>query len=417
MPDEYEHFANKRPDRVYISKAFKEAPWLESDAGRMLRILSKVFDSDERHEFAKIKGEIVLRVTGGERQEVKIVFYEDSRAIKSITIQRFTLDSGKPHKHSLTFRGEEIEQLFNLLRAIRYIDLESQDKTRLDANILNDWLLSEDEKLRLFSADPDLIVKVAQNHITSSDIVALAYRRNQLDVFDKLLTDDDFFEKTKTQWQVRGDEAVWQHFFEQNPWIFGYGLSFIFTSGLDDRKLEQVTSGFQVNQPGKRTDALLKTRGLISSLCFAEIKTHKTRLLHQRPYRPGSRRVSDELAGSVAQVQKTVQQAVENITSRLDLHDDQGNPTGESAFLYQPRSFLVIGSLGEFLTEHGINEQQFGSFELFRRNLLKPEIMTFDELYQRATFIVEHQSEVQAVNEPEELDFVPFDLTNEDIPF
>src|ERR1019366_6764613 len=57
--------------------------------------------------------------------------------------------------------------------------------------------------------------------------------------------------------------------------------------------------------------------------------------------------------------------------------------------LYHPRSFLVIGSLAQFQTEHGINEDKYSSFELFRRNIASPEIVTFDELYSRATYIVE----------------------------
>lgn len=41
------------------------------------------------------------------------------------------------------------------------------------------------------------------------------------------------------------------------------------------------------------------------------------------------------------------------------------------------------------MTVNGVNEEQFVSFELFRRQLTAPEIITFDELYERARFIVE----------------------------
>jgi hypothetical protein len=68
---------------------------------------------------------------------------------------------------------------------------------------------------------------------------------------------------------------------------------------------------------------------------------------------------------------------------------EDGAPTGETLFLYQPRSFLVIGSLAEFRAAHGINEEKYSSFELFRRNVAAPEIITFDELFERARFIVE----------------------------
>ena len=111
----------------------------------------------------------------------------------------------------------------------------------------------------------------------------------------------------RNTWAKRGPESVWQHFFETNPWIFGYGLEYVFLTQLDGKKLEQVTTGFQVDQRGKRTDALMKTSGLISSLCFCEIKTPETELLgKESSYRPGCWSISTDLAGSIAQIQQTV---------------------------------------------------------------------------------------------------------------
>jgi hypothetical protein len=84
-----------------------------------------------------------------------------------------------------------------------------------------------------------------------------------------------------------------------------------------------------------------------------------------------------------------VQGAIEEIGRKITLNDAAGNPTGETLFNVEPRSFLVIGSLDEFVAEHGINETKFRSFEMYRRNTRRPEILTFDELLHRARFIVE----------------------------
>jgi len=184
---------------------------------------------------------------------------------------------------------------------------------------------------------------------------------------------------------------VWQAFFERNPWIFGYGLFYVFTSNLEERKLEQMVAGSSIEGAGKRVDALLKTRGRISSLCFAEIKTHATDLLEKKskPYRPEVWAPSTHLTGAIAQIQKTVYLAEGQIGRRLSPRDRDGNPTGESAFLIRPRSVVVIGNLSEFTTDQGVNEPKYASFELFRRQLVSPEIITFDELLERARFIVE----------------------------
>ena len=118
----------------------------------------------------------------------------------------------------------------------------------------------------------------------------------------------------------------------------------------------------------------------------------------------GGRLAPDSLAamdrithGSVSQIQKTVQKALKTIHTKTEFSDKNGEPTEEIVFLYQPKAYVVIGSLSEFSIENKINEQKFSSFELFRRNLSNPEIITFDELYERAKFIVQ-QSETESVS-------------------
>jgi hypothetical protein len=74
---------------------------------------------------------------------------------------------------------------------------------------------------------------------------------------------------------------------------------------------------------------------------------------------------------------------------KLTARDQRGDPTGEEAYNYAPKSFLVVGNLDQFVGDHGVNEEQHRSFELFRRNTATPEIITFDELYERARFIVQ----------------------------
>jgi len=127
-------------------------------------------------------------------------------------------------------------------------------------------------------------------------------------------------------------------------------------------------------------------------LCFVEIKTHKTPLLDSKPYRSGCWAPSKELSRAISQVQGTVSSAIDNLRNKVILEDDEGSPTGEEVFNYQPKSYLVIGSLDEFEDEHGVNNDKYRSFELYRKNTTNPEIITFDELYERAKYIV-HQNE------------------------
>jgi Domain of unknown function (DUF4263) len=167
-------------------------------------------------------------------------------------------------------------------------------------------------------------------------------------------------------------------------------LTYIFLSGLDERKLEQIVVGYDFTSRGKRADAVMKTKGAIEAMCLVEIKKHTTNLLQNSSYRVGCWAPSDDLSGGVAQLQGTVDMATRKLSEKLELKDREGSPTGEKIFTYQPRSFLVVGSLKEFNTSKGINDEKYRSFELFRRNIRQPEIITFDELFCRAKFIVEN---------------------------
>ena len=83
--------------------------------------------------------------------------------------------------------------------------------------------------------------------------------------------------------------------------------------------------------------------------------------------------------------------------------------TGETTYAVEPRSFLVIGDMAELRG----NDDKVACFELYRRHMRSPEIVTFDELYQRARCIVENISrEAEApADTPNVLD------DDDDVPF
>lgn len=409
---EYDYFSNKRSDRVYLSRLLvskeliRDPETLEcKEISRPLRIVSKVVDCDENHQFITDGKEMSLRITQGERQEIIIKFYQDTREISTIQIQKYTKETGKPHKIHFTFQGDEIRKLFNFIRNIPLIPLKDDKGVKLDDTFIEELILTKDQVIKLLQETPEVLEEILKNDISLSDVVNLGYRRNQLEIFKKLLTDKNFFQEEKQKLgENKRDEDVFQSFFEKNTWIFGYGLSYIFNTPLDGRKLEQVTRGSSVFRHGKRVDLLLKTRGIINTFCFGEIKTPNTKLLKdvKNPYRPECWNISDELSGGISQIHKSVQISIEEIVNKVPLKDNEGNPTGEEIFLYKPKSFLVIGSLSEFKTHSGINEEKFSSFELFRQSMTSPEIITFDELYERTKYIVESS---ESINEEEDLPF------------
>lgn len=354
---------------------------------RKVRIITKGIEAQESYAFATIKGETVLRLTGGNTKKIVAKLFEDNRQIFVLSIQGYNPAIDKPHNASFSFVGNEITELIDFINSTQSMRFNSNRAQRISDEELERYTFTKDQLVRLMGKDPSLLSEIVETEVTSKDIVAIAYRKKQLGIFEKLLTDAAYFENIKKKANCKV-EGVWQKYFEKNTWIFGYGLGYVFLTGLDEKKLEQVVQGYSVNTHGKRSDALMKTRGILSNLCFVEIKTHRTDLLEKDAYRPGCWAISKELAGAVAQVQGTVELASQSLSNKLSMKDKDGNPTGEEIYNYRPKSYLVIGTLEEFLTPNGVNEDKLRSFELFRKSIANPEIITFDELYERARFIV-----------------------------
>ena len=381
-------YKNPKEGKTYISPSLSSF----GNSDKKIRIASKVINSLDCYAFAEEKGEIILRHRHKAQTNITAKFLEDSRGIFVLSIQGFSVATAKPHNASFSFVGDEIEKLLEFIRNIQSVHLEGPGSVNISDDELNRIVLSDIQAKKLFYENREIFSEVLRSDITTDDIVAVGYRKKQLDVYKKLLSDQKYFEGLKTKTNCT-NEGLWQRYFEKNPWIFGYGLGYIFLSSLDDKKLEQVVQGHDVNTHGKRVDALMKTKGIISNLCFVEIKTHETALLDTKPYRSGCWAPSKELAGAISQVQGTVASAVETLSSKIDIADKQGNPTGEEIFNYQPKSYLVIGSMEEFSTKNGVNTDKLRSFEMLRKNTVSPEVITFDELYERAKFIVHHNND------------------------
>ncbi|MDO6808730.1 DUF4263 domain-containing protein [Zobellia galactanivorans] len=394
---EYDYYKGKVPRRTYVSKRIEnKKPSFEN--GEIvheiipIRYASKVVDTENTFEFIHERGQVALRITDGARQEITAKFLEDTRGIYTLQIQKFTTATGKPHKTYFSFRGDEIKTLLNFIKSIPKLTLEDEKGIKIDDSELEALILTKEQAYKIYNDNQALFEEIEKDNVTPDDIKNLVYKKEQLAYFEQLLNDDDFFESEKKRLEIKKSEALWQQFFEKNTWIFGFGLQYIINVPLQNKKLEQVVEGYDVVHSGKRVDAFLKSKGIISSLCFAEIKTHKTQLLNA-PYRPPNVfPPSNELSGGIAQIHKTIQSSLENLVNKIEPTDKKGNPTGEKLFMYRPKSFLLVGSLNEFDTEHGINQEKFSSFELYRRSIKDTDIITFDELLERAKFIVQTET-------------------------
>jgi len=222
---------------------------------------------------------------------------------------------------------------------------------------------SEDFWDMLRSSAPELAKKLSLSHIHSTRKEALAEFRTNIS--EKGL----------------GEEAYWQNFFEQNKWIFGYGLKYQI---LKQEQPQPHYGGTRVDGTGgQKGDFLCSTEGDIRFTVLVEIKTPETPLIQgTSPQRNGAWSISKELSDGITQLQANLS-TWEISGSRTD--DNRDRMRNNETYTVTPKGILLIGRLNQI----GTNRDQRNTFERFRQGIHSVEIITFDELLKRAEFILE----------------------------
>jgi antiviral defense system Shedu protein SduA len=390
--NEVTYARGRMPDRIYASKSFL-AQW-GSDAGYPSRYVYKVFDEEVGPDGEDWEWEThVVDTTPAGRKQLQMHVARAAGAVRQIRIQRVpTGTDAEKLETILTLDRGQCTKLIDLIKALESIPADGEASVRVDDQILRDVFSDPYAIGRIYSQNPSRFRALIESDATAEDVIALRRRREVVETMRSWLEDEAAFDAA--QHLAKGPERAWQALLEDNPWVLGIGLGGQLYTSWDEEKLEQVTTGANIATAGKRIDALLQTNGLVRSLAFAEIKHHQTPLLAKSPYRPAAWGPSNELAGALVQVQQTVRMAVRDLGEFIAELGDDGSRTGDGTFVSQPRSFLIVGSLGQLKGSlGGAIDDKVHSFELFRRNVVQPEIITFDELLARAEWHVKLAAE------------------------
>ena len=218
MNDNYE---NPKEGKTYISPSLPAFDGSE----RKVRIASKVIESPDAYAFAKIKDEVVLRHKQGATTHIKAKFLEDDRQVFVLSIQGYSVAADKPYNACFSFVGDEITKLLEFIDNITNVTLRGRGSVNITDEDLRRFILSDRQARNLVQHNQDLFAEVVRSSITKQDVVAVGYRKKQLDIFRQLVENPSYFESELKQ-KGCTDEALWQKFFEKNPWIFGYGLNY-----------------------------------------------------------------------------------------------------------------------------------------------------------------------------------------------
>jgi hypothetical protein len=175
-------------------------------------------------------------------------------------------------------------------------------------------------------------------------------------------------------------EGDWQKFFENNTWIFGYGLRYQFLSTVVAQPNYGGTT--VTGQGGQRGDFLAASEADMRFTVVVEIKKPGSRLLEAQLYRSKVHALGKDLIGGVTQVQSNCR-TWEMFGSQLPDNREHLEFGTAPSYTIQPRAILIIGNLDE-LDSH----PKLTTFELFRRNLQNPDVITFDELLARSKHLL-----------------------------
>lgn len=388
------YFNQRNPEKIYVSKAF---PFLHFSRvfTTEKRYIKRVFEKNDTSEFVEVDGEIILesRPTSFAKYQVNAVVYskKDTNLLE-FTLQRFieTQNQLMPVKDTaFSFTNGEFTQLLKFLSDVKFLDFSDKERFVIESEkfshhkiLLNltepdpNKILVDKKFGNLVNKFEELNIKERENFLetlknsilTKSDLDILTGRKDGLEQFENYLLSENAINETE-----------WQDFFKNNPWIFGYGLDYKFLNILQK---EASVSSIDVGGKNEvKADFLLADNNFT---VIVELKRPDTSLFDNIQNRSESWRLSKDLTYAVSQI--LTQKAEWEIKSQKTQFDSEGTPIYQST--YNPKAILIIGNTKQFEGNNKESLMKRKTFELYRRNSRDIEIVTFDELLERAKFIV-----------------------------
>lgn len=385
--DEEHYFSLRKAAKTYISKVFKY------DGVEPVRNVTMVMEGNDQVLFGEIEGAISLRLTGEKRKtQVTAMVTQDHKKQRKLTLQTFRssyrsatgIHFTTTDKDEFTFRDDEFDRLLTFLKRIEFIDFSNEERFQIE-----DISKTDGPKKIVDAADGEIVqrlrrmsseqrndaLRAMQGSLTSEEINILLGRRQGLEEFEE-------------QMRLKAwSERQWQDFFDKQQWVFGYGLDYRVMRPFDREMV--VGSGGTDNQNKPTVDFLMN---FTDYTVLVEIKKPNTAIFRQsRGGRAGTWEFSSEFTGAVSQIVE--QKAEWSAFAQTGEHNNKAGTERLTASTKNAKSILVIGSKAEFSRSKNVRDGRVmrDTFELFRREMRSIDIVTFDELLERARFITQNR--------------------------
>ncbi|MEB3042047.1 Shedu immune nuclease family protein [Rhizobium mulingense] len=379
--DDAKFFELRKEGKAYLTKVFTHGS-IDVERRRLIR---GVIEGTERVLIGEIEGAMCLRLTGEKRKtQVTALVSQDDGGIRRVTLETFQSRASGWYqgyeKDSFTFRPDEFEKLLAFLDSIKFIDRSNVE--RFD---VRDVSVGYGPKIITDASDHALLAKIRKldpqererllrgihPDLTQKEINLLLGRRQGLEEFERQLAEG------------RWVEADWQDFFERQSWVFGYGLDYRIMRPFDREMV--VGAGGTDNRDRPTVDYLMN---FTDYSVLVEIKRPDTPIFQRRRVgRSGTWRFSNEFMDAVSQVLE--QKAEWLVQAQTGQNYDKSGERRLDTRSRDPKAILVIGRRADVRGEGSARDAEVrrDTFELFRRDTRNLDIVTFDELLERARFI------------------------------
>lgn len=391
MSDEkdFEFFRLRREGKTYLSKVFPSMIGPKEH----VRFVNMVISNTDSVLMGELEGALCLRVDGNVRKtQIVALISQDDKRVRRLSLQTFKTRNNQAmgqhftttEKNEFTFRPGEFEKLLRFLKSIEFLDVSNEERFQIEdissesgpkaiIDASDKGILQNLKKMR--GQEREELFASLSGSLSTEEINILLGRKSGLSEFRSQIS--------ACVW----NETKWQDFFEREQWVFGYGLDYRIMRRFD-REASVGQSGTD-NQNRPIVDFLMN---FSEYSVLVEIKRPDTPIFKStKKGRAGTWEFSAEFVSAISQLLE--QQAEWQIASASGQHFDKTGKRRLETRTRKPKTILVIGSKNEF-SKSGIErdeETMLDTFELFRRECGSVDIITFDELFERAQYIAQKE--------------------------
>jgi hypothetical protein len=259
----------------------------------------------------------------------------------------------------VTLHGFDFKRVLELLHLFSEMDLNAISNRSI---VLDESIIGNSEEtlrfLKLIATDPQgkqKISEVAKNLglIEIGDIDYVVQRRKAVKHFEEILNENKSFIEYKEKLGVGKDEAVWQKFFEANPWILGSD----FVEILKERVIDEDSI----------TDIPVKDYDGFVNIIELKLPTEEFWTKENIP---------------VASLTKAIMQCARYLTEMERRMNDNKKIDRLEAAILKPRITLIYGRSCDW------TKDQKEQFKILNSSFHDIAILTYDNVLERARKII-----------------------------